>query len=618
MHPRIEDYALIGDCETAALVGRDGSIDWLCFPRFDSPAVFAALLGSPENGRWRIAPTDEGATCERRYRAGTLILETTFRTPTGAAMLIDFMPPRDGRPDLVRIVVGLEGAVEFDFDLVMRFDYGRSVPWVSTLDDGTLTAIAGPDMLVLSAPVDLHGEDMHTRGSFRVTAGQRVAFTMSHQPSHLAPLAPIDPEHSLADTQAFWREFSDRCPEVDGYTEDVKRSLITLKALTYRPTGGIVAAATTSLPELAGGARNWDYRYCWLRDATLTLMAFMHLGYYEEAHAWRDWLMRAVAGNPAQMQIMYGVAGERHLLEWEVPWLDGFRASKPVRVGNAAAGQFQIDVYGELADMLAQAQTGGLEPHPRTPAIAGAIMPFLEANWREPDEGIWEVRGERQHFVHSKVMAWVAFDRAAKMAETREGGADEAVAWRAVAQEIHADVCARGFDAELGSFVQAYGSKSLDASLLHILLTGFLPPEDPRVVGTVAAIERRLLHHGFVLRYDTSETDDGLAGEEGAFLACSFWLADAYVLLGRIEDAARLFERLRMLQNDVGLLAEEYDPKAGEMLGNFPQAFSHVGLVVTALNLSRAKGPGDQRADGHEHAPPSADEPAARLSATVA
>ncbi|MBB3998524.1 glycoside hydrolase family 15 protein [Aureimonas pseudogalii] len=593
MHPRIEDYALIGDCETAALVGRDGSIDWLCFPRFDSPALFAALLGTPENGRWRLAPSDETTRSERAYREDTLILETLFRTESGVARLIDFMPPRDGRPNIIRIVEGVEGRVEFDFDLAMRFDYGRTMPWVNRIDAQTLTAVAGPDLMILRTPVEVHGQDMHTRGRFTVEAGQRLPFALTHQASHLELLAPIDPEADLRDTEAFWREFAGRCPEVDGYTADVKRSLITLKALTYRPTGGIVAAATTSLPEQIGGGRNWDYRYCWLRDATLTLLAFMHLGYYEEAHAWRDWLMRAVAGDPAQMQIMYGVAGERHLLEWEAPWLDGFRGSKPIRVGNAAADQFQIDVYGELADMLAQAQTGGLAPHPRSPAIADAVMPFLEANWREPDEGIWEVRGGRQHFVHSKIMAWVAFDRAANLA------ADQATTdrWRRVADEIHADVCARGFDPELGSFVQAYGSKALDASLLHVALTGFLPPDDPRVVGTVAAVERRLLRDGFVLRYDTGETEDGLHGEEGAFLACSFWLADAYVRLGRIEDAARLFERLRALQNDVGLLAEEYDPKAKEMLGNFPQAFSHVGLIVTALNLSRATGPGEQRGE---------------------
>ena len=607
MPRKIDDYAMIGDCQTAALVSKDGSIDWLCFPRFDSAAVFASLLGSEEHGHWRIAPAEQGFQAERRYRKGTLILETTFTTSTGKATLIDFMPPRDGMASLVRIVAGIEGTVAFDLDLVMRFDYGRSVPWVSRVDEVTLTAVAGPDLLVLRSSAELHGQDMHTRGRFTVSAGERVPFVMVHQPSHLDLYPALDAEEGLSDTEAFWTDFSSRCPKVGAWSEDVCRSLITLKALTFRPTGGIVAAATTSLPESMGGDRNWDYRYCWLRDATLTLMAFMDLGYYEEAHAWRAWLMRSVAGDPAQMQIMYGVAGERQLLEWEVPWLDGFRGSRPVRVGNAAASQFQIDVYGEVADMLSQARSGGLPPHPRSNDLAGAIMPFLEKAWREPDEGIWEVRGDRRHFVHSKVMAWVAFDRSAKLAAEVEGGERYARHWRAVADEIHADVCAKGYDEKQESFVQSYGSTALDAGLLHIALTGFLPADDPRVTGTVEAIERRLVRDGFVLRYDTGETDDGLSGEEGAFLACSFWLADVYILQGRYRDAARMFERLRSLQNDVGLLAEEYDPAANEMLGNFPQAFSHVGLIITALNLSRAKGPADERVetDGAEAQPPS-------------
>ncbi len=597
MPRRIEDYAIIGDCRTAALVSKDGSMDWLCLPRFDSPAVFASLLGTEENGRWKIAAAEPNCRTERRYRDDTLILETTFRTSTGAATLVDFMPPRDGLSSLVRTVVGIEGVVRFDFDLAMRFDYGRSVPWVNRVDERTLTSIVGPDALVLRSPVELHGEDMHTKGSFTVAAGERLSFTLAHQPSHLPPFAETDPEAGLEDTEAFWREFSDRCPDVGAWTEDVKRSLITLKALTFLPPGGIVAAATTSLPETIGGARNWDYRYCWLRDATLTLMAFMDLGYYDEASAWRSWLMRAVAGDPAQMQIMYGVAGERHLLEWEVPWLDGFRGSRPVRVGNAAADQFQIDVYGEVADMLLQARAGGLEPHPRSAAIAGVIMPFLEEAWRRPDEGIWEVRGDRRHFVHSKVMAWVAFDRSAKMAGDTNGGQENARRWRQIADEIHADVLAKGFDETLNSFVQSYGSKSLDASLLYIATTGFLPASDPRVTGTVEAIEQRLMRDGFVLRYDTGETDDGLHGEEGAFLACSFWLVDVYILQERYSDALHLFQRLVALKNDVGLLAEEYDASTGEMLGNFPQAFSHVGLIIAALNLSRMKGPADERVD---------------------
>ncbi|MEF2553423.1 glycoside hydrolase family 15 protein [Aurantimonas sp. A2-1-M11] len=597
MHRSIADYAMIGDCESAALVSRDGSIDWLCLPRFDSRAFFAALLGTTENGRWRIAPSDMQFTTTRRYRDGTLILETTFKTATGSATLVDFMPPRDGVANVQRIVVGVEGQVDFDFDLVMRFDYGRSIPWVTRIDRDTITAVAGPEMLTMHAPVELHGEDMHTKGRFTVAAGERLAFSLAHQASNQEPVRPTDAETTLLDTEAFWTEFSSRCPEVGNWTEEVRRSLITLKALTYRPTGGIVAAATTSLPEEIGGSRNWDYRYCWLRDATLTLMAFMDLGYYEEAEAWREWLMRSVAGDPAQMQIMYGVAGERHLLEWEVPWLEGFRSSRPVRIGNAASEQFQLDIYGEVADLLAQARAGGLAPHPRSTALAHSVMPFLEKAWHRPDEGIWEIRGDSRHFVHSKVMTWVAFDRAAKMAAAVEGGDPHARQWRKVADDIHADVCEKGYDAELGTFVQAYGSKALDASLLQIPLTGFLPADDPRVLGTVAAIENRLLRDGLVLRYDNGDTDDGLDGEEGAFLACSFWLADVYAYLGRYDDAVTLYERLCGLKNDVGLLAEEYDPVADEMLGNFPQAFSHVGVIITALNLARAKGPAFERGE---------------------
>lgn len=596
----IEDYALIGDCETAALVSREGSIDWLCWPRFDSPAVFAALLGSPENGRWSIAPSSEFSVT-RKYRQGTLILETQFKTASGTVTLIDFMPPRDGISNLIRIVEGVSGSVDLDFDLAMRFDYGRTVPWVNRLEDGTLTAVAGPDSIMLTTPIELHGEDMHTKGRFTVRQGQRLTFSLTYSLSHLSPPVIKDPLELLQDTEAFWTEFSSRCPDVGPWTEDVRRSLMTLKALTYRPTGGIVAAATTSLPERIGGERNWDYRYCWLRDATLTLLAFMSLGYYEEAKAWREWLLRAVAGDPAQMQIMYGIAGERNLLEWEVPWLEGFRSSKPVRVGNAAAGQFQLDIYGELADMLMQAWKGGLPPHPRSKALADVVMPFLEDSWRQPDEGIWEVRGERQHFVHSKVMAWVAFDRVSRLAAERDGDTASAERWRRVADAIHAEVCSRGYDTELGSFVQAYGSKALDASLLHIPLTGFLPADDPRVIGTVAAIEKRLMRDGLLIRYDTGEVDDGLPGDEGAFLACSFWLADVYLMMGRRSEAVTLFERLRSLRNDVGLLSEEYDPRSGQMLGNFPQAFSHVGLIVTALNLTRSVGPADVRADQERH-----------------
>lgn len=593
----IEDYALIGDCETAALVSSAGSIDWLCFPRFDSRACFAALLGTPENGRWRISPTDAAAERSRRYRPDTLILETEFRTATGRALLIDFMPPRDGYSDLVRIVVGLEGSVEFSTDFVVRFDYGHTVPWVSRADTDTLTAVAGADMLVLHTGIELHGEDLHTAGCFTVEAGQRVPFRLTYLPS-IAELPPRrDTEAALIETEAFWREFTGRCPDVGPWSETVRRSLITLKALTYMPTGGIVAAATTSLPEEMGGSRNWDYRYCWLRDSTMTLQAFMKLGYFEEAAAWREWLTRAIAGAPEQMQIMYAVSGERNLQEWEVPWLQGYGGSRPVRVGNEAAEQVQIDVFGEVIDTLAQGLKGGLPPHPRTRSLSRVILRFLEDAWRRPDAGIWEVRGPPQHFTHSKVMAWVAFDRVAMLAAEVDGEQDFAAQMRRLADEVHADVCAKGWNAELGSFVQAYGSDALDASLLHIPLVGFLPPDDPRVVGTVEAVQRDLTEDGLVLRYRTHEVEDGLPPGEGAFLACSFWLADALVLMGREAEARSLFERLRALTNDVGLLAEEYDPKGGRMLGNFPQAFSHIGLINTALNLTNWDCPAEDRSD---------------------
>jgi GH15 family glucan-1,4-alpha-glucosidase len=586
---RIEDYALIGDCETAALVSRDGSIDWLCFPRFDSPACFAALLGTPDNGRWSIRAKGENARVTRRYRPDTLILETVFETNAGSAMLIDFMPPKDGASDIVRIVVGTSGQVDFDVDLVVRFDYGRTVPWVTRDDDGTIRAVAGPHQLLLSSPIQLEGRDFHTTGSFSVKEGDSVPFVLTYGASQ----KPLDAQDLLVSTEKYWRAFAARCPTVGRWTDTVKRSLITLKAMTYLPTGGIVASVTTSLPEFIGGVRNWDYRFCWLRDATITLQAFMNLGYFEEAQAWRDWLVRAIAGAPEQMQIMYGVTGERHIWEWDVPWLSGYEESRPVRVGNAAAEQFQLDVYGEVADALAQARKGGLPPHPRALALRDVVMPFLEKAWRKPDEGIWEVRGGRQHFTHSKVMAWVAFDRAAKGAGLAPELADR---WREVAAEIHADVCRNAFDPQLGSFVQAYESKTLDASLLHIPLVGFLPVEDERVIGTVKAIEQRLVHDGFLLRYRTETVDDGLPPGEGVFLACSFWLADVYVLLGRYDEAQRIFDRLLQLQNDVGLLSEEYDPRAGRMLGNFPQAFSHVGLINTALNLARHVGPAEDRA----------------------
>lgn len=596
----IEDYALLGNCQTAALVARDGSLDWLCFPRFDSTACFAALLGSEEHGRWKIAPRAEVIAVERRYREGTLILETVFQTRDGRAMLIDFMPMNTSG-HVVRMVVGLSGQVEFGVDLAIRFDYGSSVPWVERKDAHTLTAVAGPEMLVLHSPVALHPQDHHTASQFQVGEGERKVFILAYQPSFEPLRARIDADHALEATAAYWREFSDRCPDVGPWTGQVKRSLITLKAMTYAPTGGIVAAVTTSLPEQLGGERNWDYRYCWLRDATMTLLAFMNLGYFEEATAWRDWLLRSIAGNPEQIQIMYGVGGERRLQEYELPWLSGYEHSLPVRVGNGAANQVQLDVYGEVADAMIQALKGGMPQHPRSVAISKVVMPYLAKIWHLPDAGIWEIRSEPRHFTHSKVMAWVAFDRnATQIAQAAEGEEDRALAehYRRVADEIHADVCRHGFDAELGSFVQTYGSAEVDASLLQIVLTGFLPPEDPRVIGTVAQIERTLMQDGLLLRYDNERSVDGVAGREGTFLVCSFWLADAYVLLGRADDAAALFERLCGLCNDVGLLAEQYDPKDGRMLGNFPQAFSHIGIINTALNLHRAVCPALTRTSG--------------------
>ncbi len=599
MAGRIEDYAMIGDCETAALVSNTGSIDWLCLPRFDAPSCFAALLGTQDNGHWSIKPAQPVTNTQRKYVEDTLVLETEFTTETGTAVILDFMPPHDGSSNLVRIVEARQGHVEFEMDLVIRFDYGRSVPWVSTDMSGELTAIAGPNRLTLKAPVELRGEDLHTKATFSVSKGERLPFALTYSPSHEPVPLARDPEEELEETIDFWRDFVGQCPKVDSYTSIVKRSLITLKAMTYMPTGGIVAAITTSLPEAIGGERNWDYRYCWLRDATMTLMAFMKLGYLNEAAAWREWLLRAVAGAPEQMQIMYGVAGERYLPEWEADWLPGYEGSQPVRIGNAAAEQFQLDIYGEVADALAQARRLGLPHHRRGTALADTLLPFLEKAWRLPDEGIWEVRGGRDHFTHSKVMAWVAFDRAARLVEEFGGQRRAARRWRQIADEIHADVCNNGYDEELGSFVQSYGSKVLDASLLQIPLVGFLPPEDPRVISTVETIERRLMRNGLLLRYETEKTDDGLPAGEGAFLICSFWLCDALVLLKRNDDAKQLYERLCSLCNDVGLLSEEYDPATGRMLGNFPQAFSHIGLIASALNLARLEGPAEERSDSH-------------------
>ena len=589
----LEDYALIGDCYTAALVGRDGSIDWLCLPRFDSGACFAAMLGNPEHGRWLLAPQGDVRATRRRYRDGTLVLETEYETGEGAVAVVDCMPVRTQVPDLVRVVEGQRGTVRMGMELIIRFDYGSIVPWVQRVDDG-LSAIAGPDRLLLRTEVPLRGEDFTTRSDFTVSPGQRVAFALTWHPSHEEAPAAIDPLWAIAETERWWRAWSGRCAYHGPYRDAVRRSLITLKAMTYAPTGGMVAAPTTSLPEQPGGVRNWDYRYCWLRDATFTLLALLDAGYRDEARAWRNWLLRAVAGRPAEAQILYGLAGERRLPERELPWLPGYAGSRPVRVGNAAADQFQLDVYGEVIDALYHARALGLEASPVGWGMALVLLDFLGSAWTRPDQGFWEVRGPRRHFTHSKVMAWVAVDRAIKAIENfgLEGPAER---WRGLRAAIHEQVCREGFDPDLNSFVQCYGSKDLDASLLMIPLVGFLPPSDPRVRGTLAAVERCLLRDGFVQRYLSRPAVDGLPEGEGAFLACTFWLADNLILLGRRDDARSLFERLLGLCNDVGLLAEEFDPRAGRLLGNFPQAFSHVGLVNTAINLSPAPGPVDQR-----------------------
>jgi len=592
---RIEDYALIGDLATAALVGRDGSIDWLCLPRFDSDACFAALLGEPKHGRARIAPKHAKPRVTRRYRPNTLILETRFETPEGAATLIDFMPPRKGdNSHLVRIVVGERGRVAFQSELVLRFGYGANVPWVTRLPDGTRRAIAGPDMVLLRTPVGIRGKDLTTIAEFDVAAGERVPFVFSYVPSHAPPPPRVDAEESLKATEKFWTEWAAKNQISGPWNEAVCRSLITLKALTYAPTAGLCAAPTTSLPEAIGGERNWDYRFCWLRDATLTLLALMNAGYYEEARGWRDWLLRAAAGSPSQIQIMYGLAGERRLTEWQVPWLPGYESSAPVRIGNAAHNQRQLDIFGEVMDALHQARKGGLSQYHEGWDLEQALLEHLEKIWPERDNGIWEVRSGREHFTFSKVMAWVAFDRAIKSAEgfNLPGPVDH---WRSVRDQIHNDVCERGFDNELVSFVRTYGSKELDASLLLLPAVGFLPPDDPRIRATIEAVERELLVDGLVLRYDTGKSDDGLPAGEGVFLACSFWLVDAYLMLGRQDDAVRLFEHLLSLRNDVGLLSEEYEPRSRRLVGNFPQAFSHLALVNSASNLAHYRKPAEQR-----------------------
>ncbi|HEX7011637.1 MAG TPA: glycoside hydrolase family 15 protein [Steroidobacteraceae bacterium] len=599
MPGRIEDYAMIGDCETAALVGRDGSIDWLCWPRFDSDACFAALLGTEEHGRWLLAPKADGARVSRRYRGETLILETRFETDTGAVVVIDFMPPRGSESDVVRMVVGERGEVPMRMELVIRFNYGITVPWVTRIGEKVWRAVAGPDMVVLGASVPVHGENLKSVADFVVREGQCETFVLCYGLSHTTvPSLELPNAHdALRETEQFWQEWVARARRIDGpCSAIVTRSLITLRALIYAPSGGIVAAPTTSLPEQLGGTRNWDYRYCWLRDATLALLALMDAGYYEEAAAWRDWLLRAVAGTPAQMQIMYGVAGERRLTEWQADWLPGYESSRPVRIGNAAHAQVQLDVYGEIMDVFHQGRAGSLRTVEPGWNLQLKLLEHLEQVWEQPDCGIWEVRGPPQHFTHSKMMAWVAFDRAIKDAEAYKlPGPIER--WRELRAKIHAQICERGFDRERNTFVQAYGSKNLDASLLLMAELGFLPADDPRVHGTIRAIESELMYEGFVRRYDTVRTDDGLPPGEGVFLACTCWLANAYAMTGREREALELFDRVASLANDVGLLSEEYDPVTGRLMGNFPQGFSHLSLIVTAFNLVHTAKPSRQRAE---------------------
>ncbi len=596
MPSRIEDYGLIGDTQTVALVGRDGAIDWLCLPRFDAPACFAALLGGPEHGRWLITPRGGAVAARRRYRGESLVLEHEFDAPGGSIRLVDFMPVRQREPDLIRVVEGVSGQVDVRMQLSVRFDYGSIVPWVRRVD-GALRAIGGPDAVTLWSPVETHGEGLTTCADFTVHAGDRLPFVLAWHPSHEPPPRPPLPFEALEETTTWWQEWASRCTYEGPWRDAVLRSLLTLKALTFAPTGGIVAAATTSLPEQLGGVRNWDYRFCWLRDATFTLYALMVGGYTREAAEWRDWLLRAVAGSPSDLQIMYGCAGERRLPEMELSWLPGYGGARPVRIGNDAVRQLQLDVFGEVMDSLHLARNSGLEMGRHVWALQRAMLEYLEQAWCEPDEGIWEVRGPRRHFTHSKVMAWVAFDRAVRDAQ-RWGLEGPIARWRAARAAIHAEVCERGFDTGLGSFTQSYGAPRLDASLLLIPVVGFLPASDPRVVGTVEAIARGLLRDGFVARYtmDThSEHVDGLPAGEGAFLACTCWLADALLLQGDMGRAMELFDRVLAVRNDLGLLSEEYDVAAGRLVGNFPQAFSHVAITNTARNLTRAQGPAHRR-----------------------
>ncbi|KYK49769.1 glucoamylase [Bradyrhizobium liaoningense] len=587
MSQRIEDYALIGDCETAALVGRNGSIDWLCWPAFDSDACFAAILGTPKNGRWLIAPSETATRISRRYLGNTLILETRFETKSGTVALIDFMPPRGKASDIVRLVRGIRGTVKMRMELVIRFGFGVDIPWVRRIDH-SLMAIAGQDMTVLRTPVETRGEDLTTVSDFEVKEGETVPFVLTYGPSHLEPPAPIDPELALQETEKFWQDWCSHCTRDGDYQDLVLRSLITLKALTFAPTGGIVAAPTTSLPEKLGGSRNWDYRFCWLRDATFTLLALMNSGYTEEALAWHNWLLRAAAGSPSNMQIMYGIWGQRRLLEWEAGWLDGYEGAQPVRVGNAAHAQLQLDVYGELIDAFHQSRMAKLQLDDETWALECAVLQHLAEVWDRPDHGIWERRGQPKHYVFSKVMTWVAFDRGIKSAETF-GFKAPLLHWRTLRDAIHRDVCNRGFDAEENAFVESYGSKLLDASVLLLPAVGFLPPSDPRIRGTIASIEKCLMRDGFVLRHDPRELPADQPPLEGAFLACSLWLADAYVLSGDLDKAQALLDRVAGIANDVGLLAEEYDSVARRQTGNFPQALTHIALINTAQNLSAAR-----------------------------
>jgi len=593
MTVRIEDYAIIGDLQTAALVGKDGSIDWLCVPRFDGGACFCALLGSKENGHWTLAPDEPITAVRRRYLPESLVLETEFETASGVVRLLDFMPPRTSALDVVRIAVGVRGAVKMTMSCRIRFDYGSAVPWVTKIEGG-ITAVAGPDSLELWSSVEMHGEQLATLADFTLAEGESVPFVLTWHLSHEAVTTRIDPQRALDETVKYWQAWAARCTYQGPYRDPVVRSLITLKALTYSPTGGVVAAATTSLPEQWQGERNWDYRFCWLRDATFTLFALLTAGYAEEAHAWRDWLLRAVAGDPSQLQIMYGLSGERRLTELTLPWLSGYEGAQPVRVGNAAHEQLQLDVYGEVLDLLHATARAGLTPSDDAWAVQCALLREVEARWREPDEGIWEVRSGRKHFTHSKVMAWVAFDRGIKSAE-QFGLCAPLAHWQKLRAEIHADVCRHGYNQELGIFTQSYGATALDASLLALPHLGFLPAIDPRMERTIRAIQAQLTQDGLVRRYSGEATDDGLPPGEGTFLLCSFWLADDLALLGDQQAAVALYEHLLSLQNDVGLLAEQYDPGLKRMMGNFPQAFSHVALVNTAFNLGLQQAPSEER-----------------------